>query len=101
MKLNPCFFRIRIHNYLQIHISSQQARCNYTIHKWSVIDGITRVTDRAEYLMKKTSWAYNLAFTIIGELFGAVVQTCGGPQNSFGNAPEGRYEHMDGERPLV
>ena len=46
------------------------------------------VTNRGEFVMKKTSWAYNPAFTVIGELFAAVLQICGGPQNSVGNAPK-------------
>ena len=37
--------------------------------------------------MKKTSWAYNLTFTVIEELFAAVLQICGGPRKSVGNAP--------------
>ena len=44
--------------------------------------------------MKKTSWAYNPAFTVIGELFGAVLQICGGQQNSVWNAPQGRTSHI-------
>ena len=48
---------------------------------------IVIVTNRVEFVMKKTSWAYNLTFTVIGELFAAVLQICGGPQKSIGNAP--------------
>ena len=45
------------------------------------------VTNRGEFVITK-SWAYNLTFTVIGELFAAVLQICGGPQKSVGNAPQ-------------
>ena len=51
------------------------------------------VTNRGEFVMKK-SWPYNIAFTVTGELFAAVLQICGGPQTSIGNAP-----HLCGPSP--